>query len=138
MENKAETTKQINTKIENINDSINLMVDCVKHLEKIRSYNYMASVEEKELQNVLCHLQKIEESIDKIKQPSNNKEASQELIKAVGKNKKLWVSRQNVNNPVDNNHRRLPEPKFVCSSNLTKNSPTREKSLEGVTVIKKH
>lgn len=81
--------KDVCDKISCLNTSINKMVDCVKTLEKMRSYGSVSTITEDDLKDVLKHMKELEESIEVM----NNKKCSLPLFKAVGKGRKLWVSK---------------------------------------------
>lgn len=81
---------QLYGKIKNLNNSIDMMLDCVNQLEKMRSYDYMAHLSDEELQVVLDKMEALEKNIEKLR----TKDSSQnQLIKAIGKNKRLWVTK---------------------------------------------
>jgi len=65
------------------------MVDCVKTLESMRSFGSMATISEDDLKEVLKHMKELEESIENI----NTKKCRTPLFKAIGKDRKLWVSK---------------------------------------------
>lgn len=81
--------KDVCNKISCLNASINKMVDCVKTLEKMRSYGSVSVITEDELKDVLKHMKELEESIEIM----NNKRCKLPLFKAIGKGRKLWVSK---------------------------------------------
>ena len=81
------------SKLKNLNSSINKMLDFVKDLEKLRSYKYMSSLTKDELNDVLAQIRQIEESIEALNNPANKDSETGNRFKAIGKNRKLWVTR---------------------------------------------
>ncbi len=81
------------SKLNYINNSINLMTDCVKHLEKIRSYNFFSNTSESDLEKVIDYLHKIEKSIETLQKSTKNNADKSILLRAIGKNRKLLVTK---------------------------------------------
>lgn len=102
MERKKKT-KELSS-IEGLKKSVNTMVDCVNYLEKIRSYDYLGSIEDSDLQKVLSQMKEIEERLENI----NKNKADKKIFKAIGKNRTVWVTKpatpfSNEEKPVSNN-----------------------------------
>lgn len=116
MNNKAHNTQSTQEKVKCINESINHLVNCVKHLEHMRSYNYLSTITDEDLEKVMDYMEKLENSIEQLNAPKDNLSNSKTLIKAVGKDKKLWVSKPNnskentqATQQPNNNHFSRPE-----------------------------
>lgn len=90
MSNYNPQNKQLYGKIKNLNNSIDLMLDCVRQLEQMRSHDYLAHLSDEELQVVLEKMDALEKNIEKLRSKEND---DSQLIKAIGKNKKLWVTK---------------------------------------------
>ncbi|MEW5822348.1 MAG: hypothetical protein AB1782_19295 [Cyanobacteriota bacterium] len=118
MNNNTQRESKLYNKIKNINNSIDTMLGCVKHLEKIRSYNYLTAIDENELKEVLSRMQQLEESLEKLNNSEREGHGSTDLIKAVGKNRKLLVKKPVFNN---NNNEEIQEA-AKKSSNIIFNS----------------
>lgn len=119
MNNNTQRESKLYNKIKNINNSIDTMLGCVKHLEKIRSYNYLTAIDENELKEVLSRMQQLEESLEKINNSEREGHSSTDLLKAVGKNRKLLVKKPVFKN--DNNNEEAQES-IKKSSNIIFNS----------------
>jgi hypothetical protein len=98
MKNNSNKQTKVYQKIRNLNHSITKMMDCVKHLEKMRSLNYLMTLDEEELAKVMEHMQEIEESIEKINCSTQTASESGVMLKAIGKDRKFWVSKPGAKN----------------------------------------
>jgi len=96
MNNDHNKQNKLYSKLKNINHSINKMVDCVRTLEKMRSLNYISAVDETELEKVLQQMQEIEESIEKINLSKEKPAEQKTVLRAIGKDRKLWVSKPSL------------------------------------------
>lgn len=114
-------------KIRYINESISHLIGCVKYLENIRSIDYLSGIDEKDLEKVITYMQRLEESIERLnKQPDESR-----LIKAVGKNKKLWVTKSNENENItrearpDRNRATIPDKPKTSGNVIFSKNPGR-------------
>lgn len=122
MNNKTPIPNKTVSKIKHINNSISLMTDCVKHLEKMRSFNYVYSVNEEDLKQILDQLHQIEESLEKIQSPETPNQGTNSLLKAIGKDRKLWVTKpkHHNNTPQENSKDIKPEPQISLNPHFSK------------------
>jgi hypothetical protein len=113
-------------KLNCINNSINLMTDCVKHLEKIRSYNFFSNTSEPDLEKVIDYLHKIEESIEILQKSTKNKADRNLLLRAIGKNRKLLVTKPPQKTPdlnIGNKQSELKDSESKIYKNITASNP---------------
>lgn len=133
MNNNPENRQRIFTKIKDINTSINTMVDCVKNLEKMRSQSYLSTLSDEDLQEVLKSMQQLEQSIEKLSTPPKENKPQHTFLKAVGKNRKLLVTKPDNNSNNSSKDRQnvtLPNPKIIPKAAFSKQNSSMDPVLK--------
>ncbi|MGD9579878.1 MAG: hypothetical protein AB7V50_00760 [Vampirovibrionia bacterium] len=103
------------SRMKDIRNSINTMIDCVNKMEKTRSYEYLRTIKPADIDRVISQMKALEEKLEHLNKQNNEKK---QILKAIGKNRTLWVTK-----PANEND--IKEVENINKHNVFKTKPKK-------------